>query len=487
MKKNITYKLSLVAAFFALLVTSCKKDFLDVNQNENFPEQVDVKYALPAAQAYLGYTMGNQLAIAGGFWGQYWTQGPNANQYAQLDQYIYTSSEADRPWEALYSGTLKDLDFIYEKSKSDPAKQNYGAIARILQVYTYQVVVDAWGMAPFREALKGSDNVSPKFDKEELVYDSLAVWIDEGLNLLDDTKAAPGSEDLVYGGNLLSWYKFGNTLKLKLFLRQAAVRPSVAALGISNTDPVFLEEGDDAYLKYNNAKFQQNPLYTTANIGLQTTSNIFASKSITDYMYATNDTLRLADFFNPNSVGIFNGLLQGEGKLLGGNQSDANFSLPGDEIVGATAPVYLMTASEAMFLQAEAVARGYLSGNDKNLYEAAITASWDNWTVSSQDPAALSDFLASDSVNYANATTTDQKLRLILTQKWVAMCGNQNFEAWTEERRTGYPDFLKPSVTSVLANGVFPARLVYPSDEVTGNSNFPGVKQVDEKIWWDVN
>jgi hypothetical protein len=66
------------------------------------------------------------------------------------------------------------------------------------------------------------------------------------------------------------------------------------------------------------------------------------------------------------------------------------------------------------------------------------------------------------------------------------MTGNQGFEAWTEWRRTGYPDFFTISRASTLTDNRMPARLLYPSSEVTQNLNFPGIKLIYEPVWWDV-
>lgn len=490
MKRTIRTKYIYLALVALLLsVGSCKKDFLDVNQNENSPETVDVKFALPSAQSYLAYTLGNQLSTVGGFWSQYWTQGPNANQYATLDQYVHNSSESDRPWAALYSGTLKDLQFIYETSQKDSTKKNYGAIARILQAYTYQVITDAWGDAPFSEALKGdADIVAPHFDNQEAIYDGILTMVNEGLTMLDDTKAAPGTDDLVYNGDLFLWYEFGNTLKLKILLRQSQIRPGTAQAAIStmfSDGEPFIAEGEDAKIFYADQKFQQNPLYTTGQ-ALGTTSNIFGSKTIVDYLVATNDP-RAFDFFAENGSGNIAGLAQGTGKQLSGNQSDGTWSKPSDQIMGPTASVILISAAESNFLQAEAIARGWGTGDDQVAYEAGVTASWDSWENAAAAAATdLPGYLASDSVAYPTGGSQTDKLKVILTQKWIAMTGNQNFEAWCEWRRTGVPAF-QPSATSVLAPGTFPGRIVYPSDEVTSNSNFPGIKTVDVKVWWDTN
>jgi hypothetical protein len=67
------------------------------------------------------------------------------------------------------------------------------------------------------------------------------------------------------------------------------------------------------------------------------------------------------------------------------------------------------------------------------------------------------------------------------------MCGNQSVESWTEWRRTGYPDFFKVSVESEITPGAFPVRFPYPEGEQSNNLNFPGQKQITDKVWWDVN
>ena len=86
---------------------------------------------------------------------------------------------------------------------------------------------------------------------------------------------------------------------------------------------------------------------------------------------------------------------------------------------------------------------------------------------------------------YPTTGTVADKLRFIITQKWFSMCGNQGFEAWTEYRRTGYPDFLVHSPNSLIGSA-FPKRFMYPTSESTRNSSFPGVQPVAAKVWWDL-
>jgi hypothetical protein len=86
---------------------------------------------------------------------------------------------------------------------------------------------------------------------------------------------------------------------------------------------------------------------------------------------------------------------------------------------------------------------------------------------------------------YSLGMSSANKIKTIITQKWFGMCGNQAFEAWTEHRRTGYPDFLVVSATSV-AGPTLPKRFLYPTLESTRNANFPGLQTLTTKMWWDI-
>lgn len=492
MRNTIKYKLLTAVVLIFMALPGCKKDFLDVNNNINNPATVDLKFMLPAAQANLAYTLGNQLHVVGGLWSQYWTQGPNANQYNDFDRYFYSNTNADRPWRQLYAGTLNDLDAMYKKAEEEK-NVNYSAIALILKAYTMQVVTDAWGDAPFTEALKGAEgNTTPKYDSQESIYDALIPMIDLAISQIDfNSDLHPGSDDLIYQGDMELWYKFANTLKLKIYLRQVKVRPGVAAVGLVGmaADPTeYLGSGEDALTHYIDEKFRQNPLFTTV-FALNPGKNIFASKTSVDYLESLSDP-RLEDFYDSNSGGVYVGVIQGGARDVTLYPPPTNDNLysqyNSEQIIAPSVPVRLMTASESMFLQAEAIARGYMAGDAASTYNAAIEDSWGQWLVSSAAIGTdLATYLAQPAVAYP--CCGEPAIKAIITQKWISMNGNQNFESWTEWRRTGYPDFFPTSITSDFAPGVFPGRLVYSSDELTANPNSIKGLTVTDRVWWDVN
>jgi len=195
------------AAGLILGVSSCRK-FMDVNQNPNVAPQATVQTLLPAAQMYVASTVGVDLEINGSFWAEYWTQSPNASQYKQLDQYIPNQDYFSVPWANLYSAA-ENFYQLYNLADSQHKKQ-YKAIALVMKAYTFQLITDAWGDAPYKQALKGqfsdSNIVNPKYDAQKVIYSGIIANVDSALKLMNaGDPVHPGNDDLIYGGDMTKW------------------------------------------------------------------------------------------------------------------------------------------------------------------------------------------------------------------------------------------------------------------------------------------
>jgi hypothetical protein len=507
---NRNKKIAIVLLFVGLILTgffsACKKNFFNVNNNPNHPTDVNVNFLLPSAEASIAQALGNNLAIYGGIWGQYWTQNPASSQYISLEQYSPASSDADFPWGILYSNALIDLQTIVTKATASNQMQ-YVACAKILEAYTYQLITDNWGDVPFSQALQAQSGIlSPKYDVQKSVYTNIIQLVTDGLALLDTTASGnpgvPANDDIFCQGNMTLWKHFGNTLKLRMYLRISGIDPTTAQSGIQSlqtSGALFLQSGEEIELNYSTTGGNTNPLYASY-VSLGNIQNLVASSTCINYMLNYND-YRLYTFYTGA-----NGLVQGSGPKLSpgtpvsypsaavGSGNDASgIATP------AAAPVILMSSYESLFLQAEAVARGWMTGDDNALYQAGITENYSVWISpmslgnygqafgvdSAQSWAAQ--YYAQDSIQYPVSGTLAQKLRAIITQKWASMCGNQNDEAWIEWRRTTYPNFLTVSVTSIIGGNKMPQRMFYPNNEVTTNQNFPGQPTIYSKVWWDIN
>ncbi len=467
--------------------SGCKK-FLDVNTNPNNPDTASPNLLLPTVEAAIGQVVGNGLQITGNFYAQYWTQNPNASQYKSIDRYAQTSTFYDGVWSNIYRKALVNAQLIID-SKTANIQYTQG-IAYLLKAYTFQLATDAFGDIPLSEALHGSDFRNPKYEAQQTVYDSIFTYVDKGVALLNAKNAtSPGSQDLIFQGDVNQWKAFANTLKLKAYLRISTKDAAKAKAGITalyQTNPVFLTK--DAAIQYTSTGGNENPLYNEM-VALGKTPNIVASATAVLAFRRNNDP-RLTKFYDkiPSDATTDTIAYIMQGSYL--QNSNKKVSLPTPLVAAnpnnpasATVPVKLFSTAESYFIQAEAVARSLgATGDITNLFTKGVTASFTATGLTVGDATVY--IGSATDANIIGATTPDAKVKLIITQKYYAMTGLQGFEAWTEYRRTGYPTFLVVSKASLLGGALMPQRLLYPNSEAISNLNFPGLVPVTTPVWW---
>lgn len=504
--------IGLVTGVSLLIFTGCKKEFFDINENPNSPKTLKLNEILPTAELAVGQAVGNELQISGGIWSQYWTQNWSASQYKEYEQYNISAESQRSPWGLLYNEALTDLNYIIRLANEEK-KTNYVAVATLLKAYNFQILTDAYGDIPFSEAGKGEEGIlNPKYDSQKNVYDGIIAMAKDGLSKIDmNADVTPGDEDLIYHGDMNLWKKFGNTLLLKMYLRLSNADPAKAQAGIAalsaagaefidnvSFDPNDPSGSEAAKITYYTTGGNTNPLYS-AYAALGKTKNLIASSTAVKAFLNLDDE-RVTVVYTPAGstyLGVPNGYL-GDLNTGGFPTPPTSVSAPGvitggaPDDASATAPVLLISDFESYFLQAEAKERGWLTSGPsaQELYEGGIALSYVYLGLPIDTASSFDDYIQKPEVAYASQA---DKLQAIFFQKWYAMCGIQNFEAWTEGRRTGYIEKNmgndinsgKIFTRSLNSGGMpLPARLLYPNSEITRNSNFPGQKPLGTKVWW---
>jgi hypothetical protein len=115
-------------------------------------------------------------------------------------------------------------------------------------------------------------------------------------------------------------------------------------------------------------------------------------------------------------------------------------------------------------MQAEAVQRGMMSGNVSTLFQEGVEESFRYLGISGYQTAA-DGWISGSSDPGVNLAKSGNPLYTILNQKWVAECGLDGLEAFSDYRRTGLPA-LYPAAATLLPQ----QRLLYPETEYTLNS-----------------
>ena len=486
MKKIFAISLALVA----LVISSCQ-DFLEINQDPNNAPTATPALTFPAGVTSAAARFVSNYNIMGGMWVQYWAQNNGSNQYKVFDAYSVQQATNNPDFNELYSGSLRDLQYTRDAAKAS-GDWNMYLMGTVMQAYVFQMLADTYDMIPFDEALKGSDNFHPHFRAGQEIYDSLIVRIDNALGKDFDaaTNTDPGTSDFLFGGDMETWFKFANTMKLKLYLRQIYARQTVAESGINAVyaNGVGFLDTDAAMDQFTDADSKSNPLYEADQRKLNTNQNIKASKTFVDFLLNNGD---------PRVDKLF---LAGSGGQRGIEQG--NFGAPTNVIVPAaisralilpTEKAYFMSEAESYFLQAEAAARGLGTGDAKSLYDQGVIAAFARFDL---DGSAF--VQGGGNYEYPDGTL-EENLEAIAVQKWAALAGIEGLEAFLERNRLGYPVYndggyeagdyvigqLVYPVGGVTGTGNYPKRLLFPETERNRNPNTPAEVSFLTKVWWD--
>lgn len=532
----------LFAAALTATASGCEK-FLDVNVNPNQATVVTPDQLLGSALTVTGavYTNFNSYA---NFATGYWTKSNAVSGFNEERSYNYSSIYQ----QGLFNGAYDNLnDYNLIQTLGATTHPNHAAIARIMKVYGFLLLVDEYGDIPYTEALKGKGNITPKYDKAEDIYKDFIVQLKGAVT--DISAAASGRgvgpEDVVFGGNMSRWKQFANSLRLRILLRESnvsALKPYVA------TEMTALQKDADANSGFITADVnvqpgyaassgQQNPFYNTYGFSVGSSNTVSTYKFIlpTKYLvnlFVNNNDSRITQEYRPvgataTSAGTYVGSNLGESTIpsptTGSTFQAALTGSPtgtfaGTFLRGPNQPTALMLLAEHLFSKSEAESqdRGLLTGGDakaKEDYYAGIRASFNTafrnsppvrTVVNGGDVNPASNYKKYIDANMANGlvdwdtdTTraTDKygtattgvrkigKLEKILTQKFLAENTIAGTEAWDDYRRILLPRI--PVSIQAQTPGQFPKRLLYPQSEInTNKANVPLTTTQYDRIFW---
>lgn len=562
--KKILYKFNMSKFIIALMVTalvsSCQT-YLDVDTDTDSPTVAPISELLPNIQIGLSSTndFQNYSANMLSAYTHQMTFREDQDQYGTKPGDINMNNE----WDNTYL-VLTDIETLINDGTAS-GDMIYVGITQIMKAYLMSVTVDLWGDVPYTEAtqLEGGI-VSPKFDDQKEIYNSILALIDAGKNnVTSGLGNAVGNEDLFYFGDVVKWEKYANTLKLKLYNQ------------VMSTD-VFDQAGFDALIGENNfftssadsfefkhyitqaPRDERNSLFLDCYGGTQV--SYYQSPWFYEILKGMNPNIHQG-IVDPRIPYYFvNQLKAGEFPPDQGNaetgdpnadywdastgfhsirfgsigpdrdhavQNSATFpgifpsggryddgSGPSITITSGTgvAPHRILTYAEFLFLQAELMHAGKISGDAKAKLEEAIIAGFakvdevvaGNGSTQTipvlSGSVAVTTFIDEIMAEFDNGTS-EEKLEIIMTQKWVATFGDP-MDQYNDYRRTGYPKLADPLGASpeyqlnnddgfpldddvTVLNQQFQQSIFWPQAEINLNANAPEQKNATTySIFW---
>lgn len=486
-------KIFLLILTSVLVFASCE-GFLDINTDPNSPasKDVSVDMILPGAEMQLCATYGNLLRIPAAYFAQQYAQSFGTSNYLDYSQFTMSATRSSSAYTQLTGKTLKNLQIIREKATEQEEWGTYLA-ATVLRAFTYQVLVDCYGETPYTEALDET-NLAPKYDEGKDVYTGVLAELDEALSKVSGSETV--ATNFLYSGKTAdAWVKFANALKLKLLMRMndSSSKSALDALVAEGNFPT----ADVAWSGFfKNESGQGNPFFQEefASYFGSTQTNCILNVALERVMKETDDA-RLGAFFAQAS-GDYHGGVSGSNFSTSESYKAAYFSRP---VITFDSPVYLISVSEIQFFLSEYYAENGKATEAADAYVAAVEASFATAGVE-----GAADVLAAMPWN---ASKVDEVIGI---QKWVALSGINNFEAWCEMRRLKFPKMgatkgtditdekseLNPSALPAgelytpikfeadLGAGKVLQRWPYSNSSSSRNANTPTFKGYATPIFW---
>ncbi len=525
MKKITIYA---IVALFVFSLVGCE-DWLDINQNPNdltisTPEIVFNGAAKQVAERQM---MGSGFSLLGA-WTGYFAHAGGWSGWNSVKTYNMTSSDYTGFW-GPYTGDLKSLNYVESEAL---ASGNLGLVgaAKVLKAISFERIVDTYGDVPYFDAIKGmSGNTTPVYDDAQLIYEDLVVQLDSAMIYLNDAIIAnldiDAGKDPIMGGDKEDWIRFANAAKMRILLKQSDIAGRGTYIDANWTFDVlgFPTEVtmNPGYIAATENKM--NPLYEDyyedengdpSSANTQYVLNVFM-KNLYD---AVGDPRMMMCWKPGQTAGDYS-----HGVQLGQNGDPLDHWGTGDAIrigkgiAGTPAgDIIVMSEQEITFLAAEAVARGRAVpgfGSDAELiWQDAIEASfnyygnradWDQTVIDDTLTTYMADIALSADLGW----DAGNPIKSIMYQKYLAGLGLYHFQAWTDFRRTGYPEPGDPSLIDYsmisyypnIVRAQVPVRMLYVQDELNLNNTnveaaiaLTGVLYdsdfiMDARIFWDVN
>ncbi|MBO9565717.1 MAG: SusD/RagB family nutrient-binding outer membrane lipoprotein [Niastella sp.] len=556
MRKN-----SFIYAFSAALVlltgAGCKK-FLDVNKNINdpTPSSVSLAFVLSAAERNiagnlaLGSGLGNTMSV----YTHQMTGRVGADRYGA----------GSAGWDGLYSA-LSNLNVIINRGTTEK-NFVYAGVSKILKAYTVSMLVDVYGDVPFSEYDKFDSGITqPKFDKGIDIYPQLFTLIDQGIADINNTTpnpVKPGADDYIYKGSTAMWIKAANTLKLKLYTQVRLVqdvKTQVAAL-LSNPATLINTQAESFMMPYGplGTTDDRHPAYgdyTATQRGGQLFSpwlyeimkgwnpdilTGLADPRIPYYIYnqksAPGGTNPTPENCTEYRDGGFVTIIFGSAGSCRDGSNSQTYSLFGVypaggrfndsaaravNSIGVAAagtgarPHEFITYADRLYLEAELILAGTITGDAKAAFSKALDASFgqvDNIVANYVKPSTAGSAQTVPAIAGLAATTTykngvlaafdaasaAKKMELVMTEKWINRIENP-VDNYTDYRRTKYPVLFAPApegnVSAVVApdgtrtpvqnDRKYPWSLPFSNTEIGLNKNAPPQKTPENyKVFW---
>ncbi len=480
MKKLITFLLA-IGVLFAF--QACDS-FLDVNTDPNAATEVPGDVLFPTVQANMAART-IESGPGGLFFSQLWGPRGSTGVFLEPDRYQISEFTTGNTWSGMYGTVLRNITIMIEQAEeATPPNNNAAAQGKILAASVYYMLTTLFEDIPFSQA-NNPEFENPEFDSQRDALFGIIELAQEGIDQLDfeeDVFVGVVDGDLIYGGDLQNWARFGRSLQLKAYmlLRNGGenVDSQITTLlqgdlirqNSQNAKIPFFDNDDNANMKWNlmNLFSGGDNVWWAGGAALVDLMNEYEDPRRATFLYP------LTDSDPPAYAGALPGTTGGVNRAV--------VSAVHLNVLQRDWPERLITSSEVVLQEAEFYHRTGNTGAARQAFEDGVRLSMGFFNGKDGEiPAATQDaFIAQLLADYDSRDNAGQ-LRMIHEQQYIDLF-ERGQDGWTQWRRTKVPELTMPQ-NAVL--GDFIRRYNYPPAERNSNPNTPAPVSGDTPMWFE--
>ena len=469
------------------------------------------------------------------------TSGNGFDDYPITGQsYFEASYQRIKSWETVRA----EVNARSGQSKLDA--DVYFKLLTLVKEYQSAKLVDFFNSIPYFNAFQGSTGSQTywyaQYDDPKLIYEDIITQLGnvaDSLPLAYNQMSATGkaifaAQDIAFKGDITKWVKFANATRLKLLVRLAGVDAAFAKPLIQTTLGKTLPKEDIQFNMWYNTDLQSGGGFWMRGLYENTYASfipniIMKRMNYGDSMYNPGlDDPRLPVIAMPTKWNSYKGVTYNIDAQTPDYDAGQRYYTAADNLTSSLStnarsmynhatyhrnsnmPVYMFSLAELDLLMAEIALKGlgttgktaeehmkdavihstsyWYAVNSGSDYKSKITAAG----VAALYPAKPSDAVISNwgdtiKAKFVAAATTDDKMEILMQQKYIHLNLMQPYELWSELRRTGHPK-LEPFTWHGEVWKPFPERVHYPSSEQQNNpTNYAKVSAANNtttKIFW---
>ena len=415
-------------------------------------------------------------------------------------------------WNDFYTNAAPRTQEAWEvwNEQSQEAKEKtrlYLTLMSILDAHWGSIITDLWGPIPWHDeespafrVRQGAD-IHPEFDDQSFVYSAILDSLGQASETLrngDFTRPSDlNRQDVLFDGDLMTWERYANSLRLRLAMRMHGMNESRAQEIVNEilTNGYPIVESNDQNVWWDLGQTQTDVTSGGRKRAFSERtfdrSAVFAPDIMIE-LAKEHDDPRMDMLFDPNSSGDYVGLPYSPADQPQ-NPNRETHAIPDSALYTQQKfPAMIATAPEMSFLKAEAYQRGWASGNARAAFEQGLRQSVDMWhtvynmnpdtSIARPDQAAIDDFVAS-----ALSSFDESPMKAIAMQRYFHFNHAQPYQAWSSQRRFDIPSLPDPELESGQTLEGVVMRVPYPTTESQNNDNFDQVSDITrfETVAWD--